>query len=311
MKNIKLYMLLLVTILVAACSDDLETEGVNPTPSNVTVQFKDATFTTKENKGVVLVPLKIEGKLSGSVRLKVSVSPAETNPAVAEQNYVLTSTDYIIGSDAVNAEGTMVETVGIEINTIDDIDINENRVFVMKIESVEGATLGANVTSNVVLKDNDSNFYEKLEGAWKMSVIKPKDGSKSTFDVKVIGASEGEADYESMYTVTGFNGYDWTSMRMSYSYNKTTKVGKVAIQYGEQFADGVNFGLPKDPCSVTLCGLLGDKLVTSGELTGTWNDTFSEITFDPSGALCGAIFGSDNAFTGYTWFTYSTAVMSR
>ena len=297
MKFRKIYALLLASALFASCSNEDE---ISWNSSEATVSMGQAELVVKENKGMVNVPVVVEGKLNGAVEVTVEVAEVGENPAMEDVHYLVTTKSVVIPADATSGK--------IEFKTVDDAVINEARTFVMSIKNVNGATVGAVDSTVVTLKDNDSQFYEKLQGRWKMTSVNSNGGSQS-WNVNIVGVEEGEEGYNEVFQVTGIMGYDWTSMTMFYNYDIATQTGYVYIPFGYIFAQGVNFGLGGTQDVAT--GTVVDGYINfDGGLVGTWNDDFTEITFEENKIMYGFLIdqGSPN---GYTWFNCLNIKMSK
>ena len=290
MKLYKLSAFVLATAIFASCSE----EELSWNSSAATVSMEQAELVYKENKGMVNVPIVVDGELNGPVEVTVEVAEVGENPAMEDVHYIVTSKTVLIPADATSGK--------IEFKTVDDADINEARTFVINIKSVNGATVGETASTTVTLKDNDSQFYEKLQGRWKMT------SSAGTWNINIIGAEEGEEGYNEVFQVTGIMGYDWTSMTMFYSYDVTTKTGYVYIPFGYIFAEGVNFGLGGTQDVAT--GTVVDGYINfDGGILGTWNEDFTEITFEDK-LLYGFLL-DNGAPNGYTWFNCSGIKMVK
>lgn len=290
MKLYKLSAFVLATAIFASCSE----EELSWNSSAATVSMEQAELVYKENKGMVNVPIVVDGELNGPVEVTVEVAEVGENPAMEDVHYIVTSKTVLIPADATSGK--------IEFKTVDDADINEARTFVINIKSVNGATVGETASTTVTLKDNDSQFYEKLQGRWKMT------SSAGTWNINIIGAEEGEEGYNEVFQVTGIMGYDWTSMTMFYSYDVATKTGYVYIPFGYIFAQGVNFGLGGTQDVAT--GTVVDGYINfDGGILGTWNEDFTEITFEDK-LLYGFLL-DNGAPNGYTWFNCSGIKMVK
>lgn len=298
MKYIKLFMLLAVTAFFAACSDDDASWNTN---ADVTVEMGKTEVKVKEGAGLFNVPIVVKGETTAPVRVHVSMRESGSNPAKKDVNYMVTDTTIVISDGAGK----------VEIKTVDDDEINENRTFEVYIVSADGAKVGANSSTNVVLRDNDSEFYEKLQGVWKMKYV-DANGAAKEWSVTVTGGDEESEDYNHYLYVSGMMGYDWTMAVLKYDYDKATKQGSLAFdELGDYvFADGVDFGLGNAPNSVRLFSKDGRNLTTE-PIGGTWSADFKTVTFDADKVLCGGIFGSDGSFTGYTWFSAKSITMVR
>lgn len=290
MKLYKLSAFVLATAIFTSCSE----EELSWNSSAATVSMEQAELVYKENKGMVNVPIVVDGELNGPVEVTVEVAEVGENPAMEDVHYIVTSKTVLIPADATSGK--------IEFKTVDDADINEARTFVINIKSVNGATVGETASTTVTLKDNDSQFYEKLQGRWKMT------SSAGTWNINIIGAEEGEEGYNEVFQVTGIMGYDWTSMTMFYSYDVATKTGSVYIPFGYIFAQGVNFGLGGTQDVAT--GTVVDGYINfDGGILGTWNEDFTEIRFEDK-LLYGFLL-DNGAPNGYTWFNCSGIKMVK
>lgn len=290
-------MLLAVTAFFAACSDDDASWNTN---ADVTVEMGKTEVKVKEGAGLFNVPIVVKGETTAPVRVHVSMRESGSNPAKKDVNYMVTDTTIVISDGAGK----------VEVKTVDDDEINENRTFEVYIVSADGAKVGANSSTNVVLRDNDSEFYEKLQGVWKMKCVTTKGAQE--WSVTVTGGDEESEDYNHYLYVSGMMGYDWTMAVLKYDYDKATKQGSLAFDElgAYKFADGVDFGLGNDLNYVCLFSQDGSNL-TIEPIGGTWSADFKTVTFDADKVLCGGIFGSDGSFTGYTWFSAKSITMVR
>lgn len=291
-------MLLAVTAFFAACSDDDASWNTN---ADVTVEMGKTEVKVKEGAGLFNVPIVVKGETTAPVRVHVSMRESGSNPAKKDVNYMVTDTTIVISDGAGK----------VEVKTVDDDEINENRTFEVYIVSADGAKVGANSSTTVVLRDNDSEFYEKLQGVWKMKYV-DANGAAKEWSVTVTGGDEESEDYNHYLYVSGMMGYDWTMAVLKYDYDKATKQGSLAFdELGSyKFADGVPFGLGSAPNYVCLFSKDGRNL-TIEPIGGTWSADFKTVTFEADKVLCGGIFGSDGSFTGYTWFSAKSITMVR
>ena len=288
-------MLLAVVAFMGSCSDDDESWN---SKSGVTVSMENESMRFKESVGIVKVPIKVEGEANGPVSVTVEVKETGSNPAKENVNYYITTKTIKISDNTGN----------VELECVDDDKINDERTFEISIVSAKGATVGSNTTTAVTLRDNDSEFYEKLQGSWVMNCTFNKAPTK--WDVKIVGATdENDKDYNKVLYITGMIGYQWTTAKLSYDYNKATGKGSVAFDYLGQynFAEGVNFnGL--GVCNVRLFSVAGNQL-SEDPIYGTWSDDFKNITFD-EGTLYGGVFDSSDAHKG-GWFEISNITMTK
>lgn len=295
MKYIKLFMLLAVVAFMGSCSDDDESWN---SKSGVTVSMENESMRFKESVGIVKVPIKVEGEANGPVSVTVEVKETGSNPAKENVNYYITTKTIKISDNTGN----------VELECVDDDKINDERTFEISIVSAKGATVGSNTTTAVTLRDNDSEFYEKLQGSWVMNCT--YNDAPTKWDVKIVGATdENDKDYNKVLYITGMLGYQWTNAKLSYDFDKATGKGSVAFDYLGQynFAEGVNFnGL--GVCNVRLFSVAGNQL-SEDPIYGTWSDDFKNITFD-EGTLYGGVFDSSDAHKG-GWFEISNITMTK
>lgn len=295
MKYIKLFMLLAVVAFMGSCSDDDESWN---SKSGVTVSMENESMRFKESVGIVKVPIKVDGEANGPVSVTVEVKETGSNPAKENVNYYITTKTIKISDNTGN----------VELECVDDDKINDERTFEISIVSAKGATVGSNATTAVTLRDNDSEFYEKLQGSWVMNCT--FNDAPTKWDVKIVGATDEEdEDYNKVLYITGMLGYQWTNAKLSYDFDKATGKGSVAFDYLGQynFAEGVNFtGL--GVCNVRLYSVAGNQL-SEDPIYGTWSADFKNITFD-EGTLYGGVFDSSDAHKG-GWFEISNITMTK
>ena len=295
MKYIKLFMLLAVVAFMGSCSDDDESWN---SKSGVTVSMENESMRFKESVGIVKVPIKVEGEANGPVSVTVEVKETGSNPAKENVHYYITTKTIKISDNTGN----------VELECVDDDKINDDRTFEISIVSAKGATVGSNATTAVTLRDNDTEFYEKLQGSWVMNCTFHDAPTK--WDVKIVGATdENDKDYNKVLYITGMLGYQWTTAKLSYDFDKATGKGSVAFDYLGQynFAEGVNFtGL--GVCNVQLFNLDGKNL-TDTPIYGSWSADFKTITFG-EGTLFGAVIDSNGEVKG-GWFDVKNITLTK
>ncbi len=297
MKLSKIFVLASAVMAFTACSEDMEW---NTTDTGV-VSMGQETVTVKESKGRFVVPITVSGERNAPVQVTVEVVAAETNPAVEDKNYLVTSKTVNIAADAEAGE--------VEIFTVDDDDINEARQFTMTIISAKGATIDDSKKSTVVtVKDNDAEFYEKLAGKWTMTGVDAK-GNSLSWNVNVVAADEESEDYNKYLYVTGMMGYSWTMAKLTYNYDMATAEGSVTFEMGQLFAEDVNFGL--GGLNDVYLYTVEEGKFTATPIVGTWSEDFKNITFQEMPLMYGAITDKAGALTGYVWFNIAGIKMSR
>lgn len=295
MKYIKLFMLLAVVAFMGSCSDDDESWN---SKSGVTVSMENESLRFKESVGIVKVPIKVEGEANGPVSVTVEVKETGSNPAKENVNYYITTKTIKISDNTGN----------VELECVDDEDINDDRTFEISIVSAKGATVGSNATTKISLRDNDSEFYEKLQGSWVMNCT--FNDAPTKWDVKIVGATdENDEDYNKVLYITGMIGVQWTTAKLSYDFDKATGKGSVAFDYLGQynFAEGVDFG-SAGIHNVRLYNMDGNDY-TDTPIYGTWSANFKNITFE-DGTLCGAVVDNSDTILGY-WFKVKDITLTK
>lgn len=284
MKYIKLFMLMAAVTLLGACSSDDDSWN---SAADVTVGMQSQTMTVSEGKGIFNVPVVVNGETNGNVFVTVEVEEVGTNPAKEEVNYIVTDKTINITDGTGN----------VEIETVDDDDINDPRTFKVTIVDAKGAKISENASTTISLKDNDAEFYSKLQGKWKMSY--EEDSQADSWDVTITGATdENDPDYNKYLYVSGMMGESWTTAILTYNFDPVTKTGYVAFDNlggAYKMADNVNFGSFSG--SIVPFSIDGDKLSTK-PIVGKWSEDFKTVTFDENGVLYGAVFNGDQYMGG-------------
>lgn len=183
MNYLKIYTLLLCTVLTTACSDDEEQFNSGA----ATVNLQETVMTVKESAGLCTVPVVVTGEHTGTIRVTFELID---HTAKEDENYIVTTKTLLIPAGQ--------ETINFEFKTVDDKLVNDDRSFDIEIADVKGASIGENKRLAVTIKDNDSSLYETLLGTWVFT------GTASTnqvtnapvgFSVKVNTAEEGTEAY--------------------------------------------------------------------------------------------------------------------
>ena len=134
------------------------------------------------------------------------------------------------------------------------------------------------ITFDSSQKPFDSTTYDRLSGTWKMEVVSDYDGPL-TFDVTVLTDEEGGSAYGKYCVVTGLSGYEFMTARLDYHFDESTGEGYVAFPMPYVSVERVNFG--SFVGDIHLYGVdESNKLYSSAEIKGVWNDDMSEITFE-------------------------------
>jgi hypothetical protein len=295
MKYIKLFMLMLTSTLLFACSDDDDSINSN----SVTVGFTSDTITVKENTGYFNVPIAVTGVRNGDIKVTISATGSGENFAEENTNYLITDKTLSLLNDTTNTE-----TMNVEIKTVDDDEINTNREFTLTIASAEGASITKN-TVVVVIRDNDAAFYEKFFGKWTLSyvVLGNSGESNETKTITISGPSdESDPNYDKVLDASCpsmFNvGIDLDcSWHFNYTFDSTTKKGTLGVVMGETVA---SYGSSYQ----WIFALLDGDNLTLDDYTADWsldeNNAFpTTITFPDSESKAIALY--DDGVWRYTY----------
>ncbi|MGF0090200.1 hypothetical protein ACQRC7_06645 [Segatella copri] len=295
MKYIKLFMLMAAVTFFAACSSDDDSWN---SASDVTVGMAQTEMTVNEGKGLFNVPIEVKGETNGNVFVTVELKEVGANPAKEDVNYYVTDKTINI-SDGVD---------NVEIETVDDDDINDPRTFQVTIVDAKGAKISENASTTITLKDNDAEFYSKLQGKWKMTGV-DRDGEAVSWDVTIKGAAdETEADFNKVLYITGINGEPTCEAPLTFSYDKTTRTGSVAFRMGEDVMGAYNFSI--GPHLVVPFNKK-DGAWSTDPITGTWSDDMKTLTFG-EGMLVGRLFTyPDQQPTNYIFFSIQNIKLTR
>lgn len=192
MKYLKIFALALGAMMVTACSDD---DNNFNTASGVSVEMQSSEMTVKENAGLIDVPLKVTGEANGPIKVTVKVEGCGEVPALPfEEKNGEWSGNYVLTSETVNIPAGENE-VSVEINLLDDKIETGDRSFNVTITNVEGASIGANTTTLVTVKDDESlPVYDLIQGKYTMSFL-DWDGAKANANVTITGYKEGTQEY--------------------------------------------------------------------------------------------------------------------
>ena len=298
MKYIKLFMLLAVVTFFGACSSDDDSWN---SAADVTVSMKNPTMVIKENMGLTNVPIEVKGKTNGNVYVTLAVKEVGSNPAKEDVHYYITDKTISI-SDSIGY---------VEVEPVDDDGINADRTFEITIVEAKGAEIG-NATTQVSLKDNDSQIYEKLQGKWKLTGVS-RQGAPMESVVKIIGASDEEdGDYNNTLYLTGM-AVNSSSARLSFHYDEKTKQGYVAFDnLGKyNFIEGYDFTKDLGIMGNIVLSNLSNGSLTTTPIKGTWSEDCKEIVFDQDQVLFGGIYTTGGTFTGYEFFSVTKIKLTK
>lgn len=277
MKYIKLLSLLVAVLFLGACSDD---DVKKNSAADVTVSMGTATISPRESAGIVTLPIKVEGPTNGMVSLTVETREVGSNPAVDGTNYYVTTKKInITGSEGY-----------VELEMVDDDEINDPRTFEVTIVKVEHAKLNeAAKTTSVVIRDNDHEPYDRLQGTWTLT-YKNYDGAVQRQKVTITGADDpSEYIYNKLLYVEGML-LDKSKAHLSFNFDTANNTCYVSFTNFMKYNWVTGFKHPSfsDPIDIKLGRLEGNS-ISQSPVEGVVQADFKTIKFE-EGATIAAIF---------------------
>lgn len=277
MKYIKLLSLLVAVLFLGACSDD---DVKKNSAADVTVSMGTATISPRESAGIVSLPIKVEGPTNGMVTLTVETREVGSNPAVDGTNYYVTTKKInITGSEGY-----------VELEMVDDDEINDPRTFEVTIVKVEHAKLNeAAKTTSVVIRDNDHEPYDRLQGTWTLT-YKNYDGAVQRQKVTITGADDpSEYIYNKLLYVEGML-LDKSKAHLSFNFDTANNTCYVSFTNFMKYNWVTGFKHPSfsDPIDIKLGRLEGNS-ISQSPVEGVVQADFKTIKFE-EGATIAAIF---------------------
>lgn len=277
MKYIKLLSLLVAVLFLGACSDD---DVKKNSAADVTVSMGTATISPRESAGIVSLPIKVEGPTNGMVTLTVETREVGSNPAVENTNYYVTTKKInITGSEGY-----------VELEMVDDDEINDPRSFEVTIVKVEHAKLNeAAKTTSVVIRDNDHEPYDRLQGTWTLT-YKNYDGAVQRQKVTITGADDpSEYIYNKLLYLEGML-LDKSKAHLSFNFDTANNTCYVSFTNFMKYNWVTGFKHPSfsDPIDIKL-GRLEGQLISQSPIEGVVQADFKTIKFE-EGATIAAIF---------------------
>lgn len=277
MKYIKLLSLLVAVLFLGACSDD---DVKKNSAADVTVSMGTATISPRESAGIVSLPIKVEGPTNGMVTLTVETREVGSNPAVENTNYYVTTKKInITGSEGY-----------VELEMVDDDEINDPRSFEVTIVKVEHAKLNeAAKTTSVVIRDNDHEPYDRLQGTWTLT-YKNYDGAVQRQKVTITGADDpSEYIYNKLLYLEGML-LDKSKAHLSFNFDTANNTCYVSFTNFMKYNWVTGFKHPSfsDPIDIKL-GRLEGQQISPSPIEGVVQADFKTIKFE-EGATIAAIF---------------------
>lgn len=277
MKYIKLLSLLVAVLFLGACSDD---DVKKNSAADVTVSMGTATISPRESAGIVSLPIKVEGPTNGMVTLTVETREVGSNPAVENTNYYVTTKKInITGSEGY-----------VELEMVDDDEINDPRSFEVTIVKVEHAKLNeAAKTTSVVIRDNDHEPYDRLQGTWTLT-YKNYDGAVQRQKVTITGADDpSEYIYNKLLYLEGML-LEKSKAHLSFNFDTANNTCYVSFTNFMKYNWVTGFKHPSfsDPIDIKL-GRLEGQQISQSPIEGVVQADFKTIKFE-EGATIAAIF---------------------
>ena len=298
MKYIKLLSLLVAVLFLGACSDD---DVKKNSAADVTVSMGTATISPRESAGIVTLPIKVEGPTNGMVSLTVETREVGSNPAVDGTNYYVTTKKInITGSEGY-----------VELEMVDDDEINDPRSFEVTIVKVEHAKLNeAAKTTSVVIRDNDHEPYDRLQGTWTLT-YKNYDGAVQRQKVTITGADDpSEYIYNKLLYVEGML-LDKSKAHLSFNFDTANNTCYVSFTNFMKYNWVTGFKHPSfsDPIDIKLGRLEGNS-ISQSPVEGVVQADFKTIKFE-EGATIAAIFTNPKDGQLYLIETMSDIVLTK
>lgn len=277
MKYIKLLSLLVAVLFLGACSDD---DVKKNSAADVTVSMGTATISPRESAGIVSLPIKVEGPTNGMVTLTVETREVGSNPAVENTNYYVTTKKInITGSEGY-----------VELEMVDDDEINDPRSFEVTIVKVEHAKLNeAAKTTSVVIRDNDHEPYDRLQGTWTLT-YKNYDGAVQRQKVTITGADDpSEYIYNKLLYLEGML-LDKSKAHLSFNFDTANNTCYVSFTNFMKYnwITGLELQGISQPVDIKLGRLEGNS-ISESPVEGVVQEDFKTIKFE-EGATIACLF---------------------
>lgn len=277
MKYIKLLSLLVAVLFLGACSDD---DVKKNSAADVTVSMGTASISPKESAGVVSLPIKVEGPTNGMVSLTVETREVGSNPAVENTHYYVTTKKInITGSEGY-----------VELDMVDDDEINDPRTFEVTIVKVEHAKLNeAAKTTSVVIRDNDHEPYDRLQGNWRLT-YKDYNGTVQRQRVTITGADDpSEYIYNKLLYIEGML-LEKSKAQLSFNFDTANNTCYVSFTNFMKYNWVTGFEHPdfSKPIDIKLGRLEGNQ-ISQSPVEGVVQEDFKTIKFE-EGVTIGALF---------------------
>lgn len=277
---------------MVSCSDD---DNLNSAAA--TVAFGDKTYSIKESKGIFTIPVNVEGEMNGPVQVEVEVTANSAN-CKEDVHYLVTSKHIVINPEKKQSY--------IEVKSVDDRVINDDRQFTLTITKAQGAEISSTLAStSVTLRDNDDIPYERMAGKWTLTANGYDTGMPAPMSCVIdftIVDDESDPTYGSVITTKPWPVYDFQSKQylqpeldeegtvlshpMTFHHDAKTGKTTVDMRMGTYFARDLDFGYDEEnkidlhTASIRSATNGMGGLAYSGTITGEVNEDFTEIKFN-------------------------------
>ena len=292
MKFNKYIAIALMGFAMTACSDD---DPEFNSASGVTVEMGKAEATARENGSIFTLPINVTGTPNGQVVVYLESTPVGENPAVVDENYIVTSYRIII------PEGT---TTGyVEIEPMDNDEENDTRTFSLTITSAEGASVGAQASTVVSLLDNDQDPYEKMTGSWVLTAT-ASNGSAVRYNINMVTPDpEEDAEYYG-HELYGNGMNDREEMYLAFrdfEFDELTGTGTMKIAAGDPASNYIwDFGDPIGQGILITAAVTPQGMSLSSTYEVTFTGDYDEIVFPDGYGVAFAIYSYPaQEYTGY------------
>lgn len=312
-KHIFILLMTLTSLFLASCD-----KGEEINTGKATVSMGKATISVKESKGLFNVPVIVTGEQNGDIKVKVDVKCDDPN-CIKDKHFLVTSTEVTIPASK--------QSVNIEIKSVDDRVINEDRTFSIYIVYAEGATVSEQDKSTLItLLDNDDIPYDRMDGEWTVTArdMLAEDGPKEvTWKTKLSTiVEEDEEGYGSLITMSPWrmwNGETYEGsidikQTLSFSYNPSSQTATLTLKLGETMCEGIILG-DKDEeghdltdCFMRSATPTQTSYTINGSIIGSVNGEFNKITFNLP--LMGVLYDTNGQPFSY-WFWYENIILTR
>lgn len=296
MKYTKYMAALLGLAALTACSDD-DKPAYN-TAEGVTVCMEVTDTAFLESRGLVNVPIKVNGTSNGMITVTFSI---KEQGAVEDAHFFITS-------KTVNLEAGATQG-NVELVLVDDYTLNDPRKFILHIENVEGASVGNPQETIVDIEDNDNKPYERLAGEWQMFYGDPNGQNQTMKTIRINDFGEHEFGYEQFYTVTGLVGSQPSvaagrlNIRATFAHRATSDIDPGVSTLSIAYDQPLRVEVGEDTYNGFLGYLYNMSIGTSGSVTFTTSEDFQEmnVTSSPLGDWAiFTVFYENNGRYGYT-----------